>query len=89
MYLGWNFDFGHHWHWHAEQDWPDWDPYYVEIPEDFHLCESKDGQMRYFRGNDNTGYELTISRNSSIGKPVLVGGSHAEMLNLKVLGPVK
>lgn len=88
MYLGWNYDFGHHWNWHEARVFPDYEPYWVEIPEDFHLGESKDGKMMYYRGDDDQGYQLFISENSSRGCPVLVGGSPVETIHLNVLGPV-
>lgn len=86
MYLGWNYNFGVHYHWHEEREYSDWDPYFVEIPEDFSLCESRSGKMMYYRGDDLIGYKLTISQDSENGYPVLVGGSHTEMLTLNVLG---
>lgn len=88
MYLEWNYDFGPHWHWHVEQEWPDWEPYWIEIPEDFYLAESNGGDKLYFRKGDDMGHELFISDDSPDGKPVLVGGRPVEMLTLKVIGPV-
>lgn len=62
------------------------DPYYVEIPDEFVPDKTKYEKTMFFKNGCNTGYELTIGRNSENGNPYLIGGSPVESIKLKVLG---
>lgn len=65
------------------------EPYYVEIPDEFHLAETQAGNMMYFKDGVDRAYTLTIGNGKTEnGNPYLIGGSPVESIKLKVLGPV-
>lgn len=63
-------------------------PYYVEIPDDFALGEAQDGSAAYFRGDDRQGYEVAGGNRAEGCNPYLIGGSRAESIRCRVIGPV-
>lgn len=91
MYLSWTppsetIDGKERYNWHETRKWPDWEPYLIEVPEEFELREAKGGREIYFRGDCECGYELFTQGDGSYGPPVLVGGNPTECLILKVVG---
>lgn len=90
MYKSSVYDFGWHYGWHIEQTYGDYDPYYVEIPDNFSVGETAAGEKMFFKDGCNRGYELLIGQDSPNGRPYLVGGTNpVEMIRLKVIGPVR
>jgi hypothetical protein len=65
-------------------------PYYVEIPDNFHIGESVTGEKMYFKDGCDHGYKLEIeNRYSENSRPCLIGGNPTEVIKLNVIGIVQ
>ncbi len=90
----WHSVMDHRWGWRLDEFRDGWEhiystPYYVEIPDEFELCESVYGSKMYFRKGGTVGFEVCETSNRENCKPLLIGGSPVEIVKLKVLGEVK
>lgn len=59
------------------------EPYVVEIPDEFELCETVSGEERYFKDGCDTGFEIGSIHNTAHCSPYLIG---TELVKLKVIG---
>lgn len=75
------------WFWSSENvsRWPEIlsDPYVVEIPDEFELCETVSGEKMYFKNGCSTGFEIGSIHNTAHCAPYLIG---KELIRLKVVG---
>lgn len=80
------------WGWSIEKVWDDWNhiysaPYYVEIPDDFHIKKTAYGQLMYFRDGWDYGYDLSKTSSAEVCTPLLIGGKDVETVKVRVIGP--
>ncbi|MCC8156341.1 MAG: hypothetical protein LIO54_03580 [Oscillospiraceae bacterium] len=64
-------------------------PYEVEVPDDFYLAETVNGETMFFREGCDRAYTLTIGRNAEGGEPYLISSNGNETIKLRVIREIK
>ena len=72
------------WGWSIEKKYGDFEPFYVEVPDEFSVGETNGGVTAFFKDNNDVSYFLDGGRDSLS----LVGGSPVEVIRLKIIGRV-
>lgn len=68
--------------WYIENNYSDYEPFYVDIPDEFSVGETQGGEVAFFKNDDPMSYHLKGNKNNVS----IFGGTHVEEIQLKIIG---